>query len=199
MIYFKPLPMLLMTLMFVTACSKPTSYYTSPNSAGYNQRALGAVCEHCGKTMQISGNQLQNVPQIKCPYCSHLSNTRNASARWVPVKNQRNQQANQQMILGIMQGAATGLNSYNSNHSTPTTYQSSGCSSDFDCGIGNKCVKEQFKSRGTCMKSVDEYGVQSFEMPNSSSIGVNTDSQCTFDTDCPVGFRCDTKYKACVK
>lgn len=184
----------------------PTSYYTNPQSAGYNQQGLGGICEHCGRQFNLSGNQLHNLTEIKCPYCGNLSNTKNAAARWVPVKNQRDQQANQQMMLGIMQGTVDGMNSYNTNRypttTTPTTtYQASGCSSDFDCGMGNKCVKEPFNNRGTCMKAVDEFGIQTFDMPSSDSIGVNMDidGDCRFDTDCPIGFKCDKKHKACVK
>ena len=75
------------------------------------------------------------------------------------------------------------------------------CSSDFSCGTGSKCVKPPFQSSGTCMKSVDEYGVQKFDSPKTDSIGPNTNAsgQCSFNVDCPIGFRCDSQYKACVK
>ncbi len=75
------------------------------------------------------------------------------------------------------------------------------CTSDYNCGVGYKCVKAPLKSRGVCMKSVDEFGVKQFNLPDSNSVGPNLDldGQCTFDTDCPIGFKCDPKYKACVK
>ena len=73
------------------------------------------------------------------------------------------------------------------------------CYSDFDCGIGYKCVKSPYNSEGTCMKSVDEYGVQQFDMPSLDSIGPKMDDGCEFDTDCPIGFRCDRHYKECVR
>ena len=73
------------------------------------------------------------------------------------------------------------------------------CYSDLDCGIGYKCVKAPYNSEGTCMKSVDDYGIQQFNSPSINSIGPKTESGCEFDTDCPIGFRCDPYYKECVK
>ena len=75
------------------------------------------------------------------------------------------------------------------------------CSSDFDCGIGHSCVKKAYSSEGVCMKNVDEYGTPQYNMPSLDSIGpnMNSDGECTFSTDCPIGFRCDSTYKVCVK
>lgn len=75
------------------------------------------------------------------------------------------------------------------------------CTSDFNCGIGFKCVKAQFQSQGVCMKAVNEFGDQQFNLPDNNSVMPNLDieGQCRFSTDCPIGFRCDTKYKVCVK
>lgn len=75
------------------------------------------------------------------------------------------------------------------------------CSSDYDCGIGNSCVKELYSSDGICMKNVDEFGTPEYSLPDPNSIGPNMDDEggCTFDTDCPVGFECNSKYKICVK
>lgn len=80
----------------------------------------------------------------------------------------------------------------------PTTKE---CSSDFSCGIGYTCVKAPLKTSGVCMKSVDEYGLRQFNTPSTQSVGPNLDlqGQCQFDTDCPVAFRCDRTYKACIK
>ena len=73
------------------------------------------------------------------------------------------------------------------------------CYSDFDCGIGYKCVKAPFNSEGTCMKSVDEYGLPQYNMPSIDSIGPKMSEGCEFDSDCPIGFRCDRYYKECVR
>lgn len=84
---------------------------------------------------------------------------------------------------------------------TPSTYSEGGCTSDYSCGIGFKCVKAPLKSSGVCMKSVDEYGLKQYNLPSSNSVGPNLDldGQCSFDTDCPIGFKCDRNYKACIK
>ena len=86
-------------------------------------------------------------------------------------------------------------------NTTPSTYSEEGCTSDYSCGIGFKCVKAPLKSSGVCMKSVDEYGLKQYNLPNSNSVGPNLDldGQCSFDTDCPIGFKCDRNYKACIK
>lgn len=80
-----------------------------------------------------------------------------------------------------------------------TTQEDNGCSSDYSCGIGYKCVKAPFKSSGVCMKSVNDYGTPVYNTPRSDSIGIKTEGQCMFNTDCPIGFKCDQTYKACVK
>lgn len=76
---------------------------------------------------------------------------------------------------------------------------SGGCSSDFSCGRGYKCVKAPHEIDGVCMKSVDEYGIQKYDSPRSGSSGIKSKGDCTFNSDCPIGFHCDAKYKACVK
>jgi hypothetical protein len=75
------------------------------------------------------------------------------------------------------------------------------CSSDFSCGIGYKCVKAPLQSSGVCMKTVDEYGTRQYNLPDPNSVGpnMNLGGQCDFNTDCPIGFRCDRRLKACIK
>lgn len=75
------------------------------------------------------------------------------------------------------------------------------CTSDFSCGIGYTCVKAPLKSAGVCMQSVDEFGTQQYNLPDNDSVLPNLDleGQCNFDTDCSIGFRCDSEYKVCVK
>ncbi len=76
---------------------------------------------------------------------------------------------------------------------------SKSCSSDFSCGMGYTCVKQPFKMSGTCMKTVNNYGVRTYNSPSTNSIGVKTSGSCTFNTDCSIGFKCDRKYKECIK
>jgi hypothetical protein len=74
------------------------------------------------------------------------------------------------------------------------------CSSDFSCRNGEVCVKEPYKSRGTCMTAVNEYGTKTYQQPRSSSVfSGDSEGQCRFTTDCPIGFKCDRRLKACVK
>lgn len=74
------------------------------------------------------------------------------------------------------------------------------CSSDYSCGIGRTCVKAPGHMHGTCMKTVDGYGLPTYQLPSPDSIGPRDYSPvCNFDTDCPIGFRCDNVFKACLK
>jgi aryl carrier-like protein len=77
----------------------------------------------------------------------------------------------------------------------------SGCSSDFDCGIGSRCVKANYSLKGYCAKAVNEFGVQTFDMPDMNSVLVKVPqgSDCHFVTDCPIGFRCDVQSGACLR
>jgi len=94
--------------------------------------------------------------------------------------------------------------------STPTNiYQptqtvaptSRGCSSDFSCGVGFKCVKAPLALNGTCLKEVNQFGIGIHRTPDPYSVRPNTNisGQCMFDTDCPVSFKCDRRLKVCVK
>ena len=51
------------------------------------------------------------------------------------------------------------------------------------------------------MDSVNSLGMKQYELPNPDSAmpNMDIDGQCHFDLDCPIGFRCDKTYKACVK
>ena len=74
------------------------------------------------------------------------------------------------------------------------------CSSDFSCRIGESCVKAPFKSRGVCMKTVDEYGTRTYNLPSLESVGPRMSNDgCSFSTDCPIGFKCDRRLKVCLK
>jgi hypothetical protein len=75
------------------------------------------------------------------------------------------------------------------------------CSSDYSCSYGQSCVKEIYSSSGVCMNNVNKYGTKTFSPPKSSSFGYKSesDAQCRFDTDCPIGFDCDRRTRACVR
>jgi hypothetical protein len=90
-------------------------------------------------------------------------------------------------------------NNTDTNSLSVTNSNSTDCSSDFSCGIGERCVKAPYQSTGVCMKTVNNLGLQEYDSPNTDSIGVKTDEECFLDTDCPVGFKCHNTYKVCVK
>jgi hypothetical protein len=75
------------------------------------------------------------------------------------------------------------------------------CTSDFGCGAGFACVKPNYSGQGTCLKSVDDVGVPTFDGPSLDSVGPKLPDphDCDFDTDCPAGFRCEPKSGACVR
>ncbi len=83
----------------------------------------------------------------------------------------------------------------------PAPAASAECSSDYSCPYGSRCIKPNFSTTGTCAKVVDNYGTPTYEGPRVDSVAPKTPSKsdCQFDTDCPVGFRCDFKSGACMK
>ena len=76
-----------------------------------------------------------------------------------------------------------------------------GCGSDFDCGMGFKCVKQNFSNVGSCVQSVDSYGAPTYDLPAMDSVltKLPSSADCRFDADCPVGFRCQASSGACWK
>jgi len=73
----------------------------------------------------------------------------------------------------------------------PTTAATAptGCSSDFECGFGNLCVKDSGAFNGVCARAVNQYGTPTHQAPRSDSLRPGV-GQCSFDTECSVGFRC---------
>ena len=84
--------------------------------------------------------------------------------------------------------------------SSPGVATGKTCSSDFECGIGWACIKPNFSTSGTCLRSVNEYGNQQYNLPRLDSVAPKMPSRhdCHL-MDCPIGFRCDTATGACVK
>jgi hypothetical protein len=109
-------------------------------------------------------------------------------------------------LQGFAQGMQSAEASTISSRSSSTASASSaygssaGCTSDFSCGSGKKCVKDYYSSTGICMNAVNEYGGPSYELPELDSVGPNMPSKkgCTLGA-CPVGFRCDLNSGVCVR
>lgn len=64
------------------------------------------------------------------------------------------------------------------------------CSSDLECGVGRQCVKQQFQFQGVCAQTVDEFGMPTYAPPRGNSLGPGDEGDCSFDTECPIGFHC---------
>lgn len=129
----------------------------------------------------------------------------------IEAANQRRRSAWAAALQGFSQGMqnasqatsrpATASSYGGSSAYAPRASEPSGCSSDFSCGIGKKCVKNYYSSSGVCMNAVNEYGVPSVKLPDLNSVGPNMPSKksCTLGTSCPVGFRCDLKSGVCIR
>ena len=85
---------------------------------------------------------------------------------------------------------------------TPTSpgvgavYRPSGCTSDFSCQYGWKCLKNAGSTEGKCAQAVDSFGTPTFAPPSTESVGPGH-RQCWTLADCPSTFRCESGQ--CVK
>lgn len=78
------------------------------------------------------------------------------------------------------------------------------CYNDFECGMGNKCVKAtgDINVTGVCVKPSDQFGNPrpDYSPPQSEPKKVRG---CSFDTDCGIGFSCLKRngqiYGICIK
>ena len=84
------------------------------------------------------------------------------------------------------------------NSNAPST-----CMSDYQCPIGQACLKQHYRSDGICVRKVNSYGVQSYTPPGPASVSPNLPSN-HFDCSisgfvCPAAFRCDYNTGACIR
>jgi hypothetical protein len=84
---------------------------------------------------------------------------------------------------------------------TTPTVQVSECSSDYQCTYGQHCVKGPMQSKGLCVQTVNQYGqpIQSQPRNNSFQPNISPIGQCTFNSECPIGFECNSRIEICVK
>ncbi|MCU7965169.1 hypothetical protein ACRN98_23545 [Shewanella oncorhynchi] len=82
-----------------------------------------------------------------------------------------------------------------------TLITSSGCASDYECGLGLSCIKGPMQSTGQCMQKVNQFGTPqpSISDPKSALPNTQFQGQCAFDHECPIGFSCNLKLKVCMK
>ena len=129
-----------------------------------------------------------------------------ARDREIEAAEEENRQAWAAALRGLGQGLQNAAAASNANSSSPygrgpsTAYVPSGCSSDFACGLGKKCVKNYYQATGVCMDAVTKYGTPSFSPPDPGSVLPNMPSKksCTLGA-CPAGFRCDLQSGVCVR
>ena len=117
------------------------------------------------------------------------------------IAKQETSEALSHALVGAISAYSSAKNATSSSAPTYSRSSTHECDSDYDCGIGFKCIKARYETTGSCMESVDKYGVQQNNMPESSSILMRkkSASDCMFDTDCPLEFHCDEEYEVCVK
>lgn len=106
------------------------------------------------------------------------------------------------LASAFVQGYTSNYGSY----STGTTNSilnnaSKVCTSDYSCGLNEKCFKQAYKTEGLCLSLVDQYGFKILTPDKEFNLGIHTDTKgsCSFDIDCPIGFWCDQKLKVCIK
>jgi len=115
-------------------------------------------------------------------------------------------------LSGMASGVAEGLKQSNSEPfaleplrggqtapSAASRARPSGCTADYECGVGMKCAKPLFQATGVCLQTVNEYGTPVPSLPSPSSVGPRATPDCLIVTDCPPGFRCDANLQMCVR
>lgn len=73
------------------------------------------------------------------------------------------------------------------------------CTSDISCGGNLICVKPVNSYTGYCAVPVNESGLEQIHPRRERSLGQERFPACTYDLDCPTGFRCNRELNACVK
>ena len=117
----------------------------------------------------------------------------------------KNKAVARSIARGILQGMATTTSNTTNSYAPGDrgTIPQNSCSSDFDCGIGHRCLKNFGELSGICAKTVNEYGSPTYDLPEIDSIGVGQGGNCSFTTDCPLGFDCRKNagqlYGFCIK
>jgi hypothetical protein len=170
--------------------------------AGADVECLLAASHNAGATAYIDARRADEAAFMR----SQMGNINGAIALTAPPpappERSTGQKALQALSL-ILSGTGQGLTSAGNRGQTSgaAAVQTRDCSSDYSCGVGFTCVKNNFSASGYCAKNVNPYGVQQFDAADPGSVNVKTPSKrdCQFDSQCPVGFRCEASSGACVK
>lgn len=208
-------------------CATGPAVVTGPDaSEEYYEGQLRSL-DREERAMQAEPTYQSCLPTPEERYCADLLNTVRENMSLLAASRQRlmaslrahrgERQADADAAAaesrrGRWSAVAAGLQSYSAIKSaTPTPSYSapsyspppavSGCSSDFSCGSGRRCVKPNYSSTGTCMQTVNEYGGQDYRAPALESVNPKSPSpnDCSYSKGCPAGFRCDYASGACVR
>jgi hypothetical protein len=120
-----------------------------------------------------------------------------AQLRYEQEERDRVEAANRRAMAQALQAFATSMTTSTPATYTPAStpsidvYQSTGCTSDFGCRYGWKCLKDVGRNEGRCAQAVNATGTPTFTPPSTSSVGPGKGGDCSFTTDCPIGFRCE--------
>lgn len=180
------------------------------NSSGFTAMQFAQYNNHPSVIdTLISAGAEQNLPPIRL---TNNNDVKATTSRQEPQPGSDNSNLWATAFVGILNVAANLAYPNSTYRPSPVVYMPStqptyvaptptGCTSDFACGVGMQCVKPPLSSTGQCMKPVDSYGapLPGSARPGSSLMNTSPVGQCTTTTDCPIGFRCDSTLKACVK
>jgi len=99
--------LILFCLVFLFSGCVTSEYYTNPQSAGYNEKVFGCLCENCNRVFHVSYADSKNYENATCCYCGHTQNLLMASRRFDYAATQQQAANNQQMVAGILQAQST--------------------------------------------------------------------------------------------
>lgn len=133
-------------------CATDWDYYLNPNSLGYTESALPAICELCGKTFTYSAHQLETYKDgnIQCPYCGHTQSLKEAALRGA---NAVEQQEKEEWGHVLTEGIIGGLQNYN--YSQQRKYQQQQqLTSEFLANFGTRRNKHSRSNQIDCWEDL---------------------------------------------
>lgn len=175
----------------------PTQHVEALMARSHNERLTAAIARF---EQSVLGGLAESRTSIEAARSAELDTAAAQRDLGIAQAEQRRRRRVAAVAQGLqafgrsMQGAST------ASTGAAGSVVTSGCSSDFQCGTGRTCVKDNYSARGVCMRAVDEHGVPTFEPPRTDSVGVKAPEpgDCQLG-GCPIGFTCDVRSGACIK
>lgn len=163
---------------------------------------LMAACVHVPTDAEVSENcdamvaaKLQMIEQAGADPTNYDAPSRRQKCMdewqvYVKEAEENNQRARLAgaIFFGSMAGAGAGLTQASSQRSAYT--ESYNCSSDYECGGGQTCLKLPYSASGTCARVIDQYGSQVQYQPRLDSVSPGAPPSCYSAAECPIGFSC---------